>query len=348
MAVTIIDIAKDSKTSKSTVSRFLNGGSVKKDTAEAIKASIKKLNYHPNINARRLVTNKSHVIGVVLDDISNTYFSEVLAGIQAVAGASGYTCTFYSRASSRDRESDYLKSYNGGHIDGLIMGTFQKRSIGEIRKLEKSEFPIVLIGDNCDSRKVDFVDVDNAHGTIDEIEYLYRLGHRKIAYLRGPEQISGSSTRANGFIEGMKTCGLNSSCIIDTEWTVEGGYKAAEQIMENFDVTAVICSNEYCGYGAISGFLAAGLRVPEDISVVAFDDGILAKFSVPPITTVKQPFYKVGETAATHLLSLMSNDSNTKAGILLQTNLVERDSSGEAPEVGIREKLRTISLKGGE
>jgi len=141
VAVTIIDIAKDSNTSKSTVSRYLNGGSAKADTVKAIEASIKKLNYHPNTNARRLVTNKIQAIGVVLEDIFNPYFSDVLSGIQAEAGKNGYVCTFYSRASNSKKEVDYLHLFQEGHIDDLILGTFQKRSDKEVAELAESNYP---------------------------------------------------------------------------------------------------------------------------------------------------------------------------------------------------------------
>jgi len=331
LAVTIIDIARDSNTSKSTVSRYLNGGSVKPATAQAIEASVKKLNYHPNVNARRLVTSKSHAIGVVLEDISNTYFSEVLAGIQSVVTNSGYVCTFYSRASNSSKESDYLSLFNGGHIDGLILGTFQKRIEQEVAKLAKMDYPIVLIGDNCGNKKIDCVDVDNEDGTLEEVEYLHSMGHRRIAYLRGPEMISGARTRAQGFIEGMHRHGLKADIIVDTEWTVEGGYAAAMQVLRHQDVTAIICSNEYCAYGAISACQESGRTVPDDISIVAFDDGTLARYSVPSITTVKQPFKSVGETAANHLVNLMKSGSQAKTRILLQSHLVIRSSSGAAP-----------------
>ena len=330
MSVTIIDIAKDSNTSKSTVSRYLNGSKVKPVAAKAIEASIKKLDYHQNVNAKRLVTQKSHTIGVILDDISNVYFSEILSGIQSVAGSQGYVSTFYSRASDQKRETDFLSLFREGHIDGLILGTFQKRTPQELEIIAKSEFPIVLIGDNCGSNRINSVDVDNKQGTMDEVEYLYNHGHRKIAYLRGPLKISGAEFRAQGFIEGMHRYGLDSSLILDIEWTVEGGHAAALQILQDTGVTAIICSNDYCAYGALNACRQSGLRVPQDISIVAFDDGPLAKFSIPALTTVKQPFKQLGETAAKQLIGMIQEESPVKASILLQSQFIVRASSGAA------------------
>jgi len=332
MSITIIDIARDSHTSKSTVSRYLNGMKVKANAAIAIEASIKRLDYHPNVNDRRLVTQKTRTIGVVIEDISNVYFSEILAGIQSVAAANGYACTFYSRASNNVAESDYLSLFREGHIDGIILGTFLKRSKNELAILAKSGYPIVLIGDNCQNNRLDSVDVDNKQGTIDEIEYLVGLGHRQIGYLRGPMRMCGAEYRWQGFVEGMQQAGLDPSVTVDTEWTVQGGHDAAGKLLADNKVSALVCSNDYCAYGALSACRELGYNVPQDISIVAFDDGPLAKCSVPALTTVKQPFRKLGETAARQLMGIVRDCTTVKASILLQSQLVIRESSTQVAE----------------
>ena len=330
MGYTIIDIANLANTSKSTVSRYLNGETVKPATAQAIEEAIKKLNFRPNINARRLVTNKTNVIGVVLDDISNIYYSDMLSGIQSVAGKNGYVCTFFSRTSNNKKEIDYLNLFREGQIDGLILGTFQVRKSEEVAILAESGYPIVLVGDNAGNKSIDSVDVDNKQGTIDEVKYLNSLGHKHMAYLRGPKVISAANYRAEGFIEGMKSLGLDPGMIMDVEWTVEGGYKATKKLLENAKFTALLCSNEYCAYGAIKALKDENIRVPEDVSVIAFDDGTLAKFTEPAITTVKQPFLNVGEMAAKLLVDIMSDGSKAKTSILLQTPIIERASCDTA------------------
>lgn len=326
MANTIIDIAELARTSKSTVSRYLNGGNIKASTAQAIDEAIRKLNYSPNINARRLVTNKTNVIGVVLDDISNPYYSEVLSGIQTVAGKNNYVCSFYSRTSNNKEESDYLSLFREGHIDGLILGTFRVRDEKQVAQLAESGYPIVLIGDCAENKNIDCVDVDNKQGTIDEVKYLHALGHREIAYLRGPRHMSGANFRAEGFVKGMKACGLDPKMMADVEWTVKGGYDATKKLLAEHKFTALLCSNEYCAYGAITALRDEGIRVPEDISVAAFDDGTLAQFTEPSITTVKQPFKNLGEMAVKHLVDILANDSTAKTSILLHPQLIERAS----------------------
>lgn len=326
MAATIIDIAKMAQTSKSTVSRYLNGGSVKPSTAQAIERAIKALDYSPNINARRLVTNRTNVIGVVLDDISNFYYSEVLSGIQSIAMKNNYVCTFYSRASYNKEEYDYLNLFREGHVDGLIMGTFQTRDEKQVDLIAESGYPIVFIGDCAGNKNIDCVDVDNKQGTIDEVKYLYSLGHREIAYLRGPVCMSGANYRLKGFIRGMESCGLDPKMVMEVEWTVKGGYEATRKLLKGNKFTALLCSNEYCAFGAIECLKDEGIRVPEDISVAAFDDGTLAMYTEPSITTVKQPFRDLGETAVKLLIDIMSNNRTTKSSILLHPILIKRAS----------------------
>lgn len=338
MRYTIIDIANLANTSKSTVSRYLNGENVRPATAEAIEEAIEKLDFRPNINARRLVTNKTNVIGVVLDDISNSYYSDMLSGIQAVAGRKGYVCTFYSRASNNKKETDYLNLFREGQVDGLLLGTFQVRDPEEVKVLAESGYPIVLIGDNADNKNIDYVDVDNKQGTIEEVNYLYALGHRKIAYLRGPKNMSGANRRAEGFIEGMTNLGLDPNMMIDVEWTVEGGYEATRKLLRDQSFTALLCSNEFCAYGAITALKDAGLRVPSDVSVAAFDDGTLAMFTEPTITTVKQPFRNLGEMAVKLIVDSINSASTAKARILLHPPIIERESCAEADIIDEEEK----------
>lgn len=321
----IIDIAELANTSKSTVSRYLNGGHIKPMTAQAIDKAIKKLNYHPNVNARRLVTSKTNVIGVVLDDISNVYYSDMLSGMQKVAADKNYVCTFYSRNSSNKSELDYLNLFYGGQIDGLILGTFQNRDPQQVQELAESGFPIVLTGDCAGVKNIICVDVDNKQGTIDAVDYLVSLGHKDIAYLKGPQNMSAASYRASGFVKGMQKNGLDPTFIENCEWSVSGGYSAAKCIMQaGRDFTAILCSNEYCAYGAITALKEAKIQVPGQVSVVAFDDGVLAQLTEPSITTIKQPFHSWGEMAIRLLLDCIDNNEVTKSSILLQPEIVKR------------------------
>jgi LacI family transcriptional regulator/LacI family repressor for deo operon, udp, cdd, tsx, nupC, and nupG len=332
MSVTIIDIARDSNTSKSTVSRYLNGMKVKADVAKAIETSIDRLDYHPNVNARRLVTKKTLTLGVVVEDISNVYFSDILAGIQEVSGTNGYSCTFYSRANNNASELDFLRLFREGHIDGLILGTFLNRTKTEVMELAKSGYPIVLIGDSCQNNKIDSVDVDNKQGTYDEIEYLHGLGHRYIGYLKGPSQMCGANYRYQGFLEAAEVFAIPSNLCIDTGWTVDTGKKAMLALLDKHpEITAVACSNDHCAYGAMLACKELGLTVPDDITVVAFDDGPLAKFSTPSITTVKQPFRQLGQMAARQLINTIGNTTSVRSSILLQSQLIVRESSTRSP-----------------
>jgi DNA-binding LacI/PurR family transcriptional regulator len=338
--VTIVDIAKLAKTSKSTVSRCLNGGIVGAATRKAIEAAIRKLDYHPNINARRLVSSKTRIIGIVLDDISNVYYSQILCGVQGVAAEAGYVCTFYSRASGQKSETDYLKLFQGGEVDGLILGTFQVRNEQSIAQLATDGHPIVLIGDSGGNSNIDSVDVDNRQGTIDEVRHLHELGHRAIAYLKGPRAISSSKSRLDGYLHGMQLYGLKPGVVLEEEWTIEGGERAVRSLLARKErFTALMCSNEHNSFGAIKALRNAGLRVPDDISVVTFDDGVLAQHTEPSITTVRQPFRAIGGTAARQLLSIIEEATSARTSILIHPTVITRASSGRA-KAGARKAVR--------
>ncbi len=324
----ILDIAKQANTSKSTVSRYLNGGKVKESTAKAIDQAVKGLNYHPNINARRLVTSKTNVIGVVLDDISNIYYSQVLSGIQKTASERGFVCTFHSRAFNQKTEADYLELFYSGQIDGLILGTFQVRENKTIQTLADSGFPIVLIGDSVGNKTVNSIDIDNKQGTIIQVNYLYELGHRSIAYLRGPSHLSSANFRAEGFLKGMRLLSLDTELIMDSVWTVEGGFEATQKLLSyGKKFTALLCSNEYSAFGAMEALKAAGIQIPGQVCVGAFDDGILTQVAQPSLTTIRQPFKTLGETALKQLLDCISNPEAPTSSILIQPDLIKRSST---------------------
>ena len=138
--------------------------------------------------------------------------------------------------------------------------------------------------------------------------------------------MSGANYRAEGFIKGMKRMNLDPRMVIDSEWSVKGGYEAAKQLIQCEKFTALLCSNEYCAYGAITALKDTGIKVPDDVSVAAFDEGTLSKFTEPAITTIKQPFRTLGEMAVKLLIDILNNESTAKTSILLHPSIIERAS----------------------
>ncbi|MEH7380546.1 LacI family DNA-binding transcriptional regulator [Bacillus sp. JJ1533] len=326
MNPTIHDVAKLANTSKSTVSRYLNGQKVKKETEEALKKAIKELNYHRNVNARRLVMNKTQTIGIVVDDISNFFYSPIFKGIEMIAREEGFHCIFYSSISHYDQEVSALPLLYEGQVDGLILVSFSNRSEKSLKEIAESRFPIVLVGTAGNQPDIDSVDIDNYSGISDIVSYLYRLGHRKIAFISGPEELAPNRDRLAGYEDTMNQLGLET-LVTASDWTSQGGYQAMYRLLENKEAfTAVIASNDESAVGALKAGQELGYQVPVDFSITGFDDIAIASWMYPSLTTMKQPFVEMGEEAAQLLISKIHEEQHSFNRILLKPELVIRDS----------------------
>ncbi|WP_077328959.1 LacI family DNA-binding transcriptional regulator [Virgibacillus siamensis] len=326
---TIKDVAKFANTSKSTVSRFLNGYTVKKETELALKSAIKTLNYHPNVNARRLIKNHTQSIGIVVDDIANNFYADIFRGIEKITNLYGYQCTYYSRTSNYQGEYGFLDLAHERQVDGLILISFLKSPDDLLKKIEELVTPVVLIGDTNKQMNNFSVDVDNELGIRDVVHYLHRIGHKKIAYITGPEEFSATYWRREGYEGAMKDLGLEQSpsWVISSDWSESGGHKAMKELLNLGEVTAVIASNDEMAIGALLCANELGYRVPSDISIVGFDDIPVSKWVYPPLTSVKQPLLEIGEKAAIGLIDKLSGQTENLPGrVLIKPNLVVRQS----------------------
>ncbi|WNQ09041.1 LacI family DNA-binding transcriptional regulator [Paenibacillus aurantius] len=318
-------------TSKSTVSRYLNGHPVKQPTRDALEKAIRELRYHRNANARRLVLNRTHLIGVVVDDISNIFYSGILKGVEETVKSNGYSCMFLSRTSHYDRESAYLNMLHEGQADGLILVSFRKRDPEELRLMAESGVPLALIGDDGGRPELIGIDVDNKGGIKELVGYLHSLGHERIGFIAGPESASASGARYRGYREAMEERGLpiRPEWTVPSEWTSETGYAAMRKLLNGREVSAVLASNDDTAFGALQAAQEGGLRVPEDLSIVGFDDISAAAWSFPSLTTVRQPFRQMGMLAAQRLLArLEGTQEESPVRRRIQPALVIRNSCG--------------------
>jgi DNA-binding LacI/PurR family transcriptional regulator len=335
MNPTIKDVAKHANTSKSTVSRYLNGLPVKKETEEALKKAIKELNYHRNENARRLVRSKTQTIGIVVDSITNIFYPSIFRGIEEVAKEKGFNCVFYSMTSNKYKESYFQNLFFEGHVDGIIMISFSKRDKQELVEIAEAGFPVVVFGDSAGVPNVISVDVDNYYGIAELVRYLHRIGHEKIAYISGPEDAAATKCRLAGYLETIGQLGLevNPNWIVTTDWSNEGGYHAMNQLLADGDFTAVVASNDETAIGALRAFQERGYHVPTNFSITGFDDITLASWVYPSLTTVKQPFMQMGMKAATELFNRMEMGEEYQAQRhLLKPELIIRDSCRKISE----------------
>ncbi|TCP29450.1 LacI family transcriptional regulator [Scopulibacillus darangshiensis] len=330
MSSTIRDIAKLANTSKSTVSRYLNGQAVKKKTQEAIEKVIKDLNYHRNIHARRLVMSKTLTIGVVVEEITNVFNTNILRGIEQIAKEKKFNCVFYSWSSNSNHEEGFLDLLHEGQVDGLILISFKKRDKPLLNMIAESDYPIVLIGDSQLTESVCAIDIDNSFGISEAVRHLHENNHREIAYISGPKGAAATETRLQSYKSTMAQLGLKirPEFIVDSNWTNETGHTAMQKLLSIGGFTAVAASNDETAIGAIKAVQEMGLQTPVDIAVTGFDDIPVAKWVYPSLTTIRQPFAEMGVVAAKELFKrIEKQDSADPMKHLLKPELVVRRST---------------------
>lgn len=332
MGLTIHDVARLANTSKSTVSRYLNGQKVKQPTQDALEKAIDALNFHRNANARKLVMNKTHTVGVVVDNISNVFYSGIISGIEKIAKTKGYNCVFYSWTSNFENEVAFLNLLYEGQVDGIILVSFLKRTKDDLVKIRGMEAPVALIGDHGELEGLFSVDVDNSAGTSDLVAYLHGRGHRRIAYIAGPASAGANKYRLKGYRRAMEAFGLEyrPEWVVESNWSNQGGHSAMNELLSHPGFTAVIASNDETAIGALRAIQEAGMQVPHQMSIVGFDDIPISEWVYPALTTVRQPFELIGTRAAEGLFAKIEGREEARwTHHLLKPALVIRDSCRE-------------------
>lgn len=328
LAITIEDIARSAQTSKSTVSRYLNGGSVSRQKASCIEKVILQLGYQPNMNARRLVSSNTKAIGVVFDDISDYIYGEMIASINSAAASHGYSCVFLSRAQG-EKESDYLYLFAASMVDGMISVTFRARDPEDVKKLKASGKPVVLVGESANMTGIATVDVDNQTGTQMQISHLIELGHRRIAYLQGPDTMPAARSRLRGYLKALEAANIqqDDQLIRKIAWTANDAYLVAGQLLKEQDFTALAVSNAYAAYGALLAILDAGLKVPQQMALAGFDEAPICELSRPSITTLRQPHGRIGQIATDLIIQQIREGQVNASSTYVLPTLIMREST---------------------
>ncbi|MGD8779765.1 MAG: LacI family DNA-binding transcriptional regulator [Ignavibacteria bacterium] len=334
MNVTIADIAEKAKVSRMTVSRVLSGnGYVAKATAEKIKRIMKELDYHPNLIARSLSSQKTKTIGVVIPKTEklflDNYIAQVLSGISDVAQEKDYKIMLVPVNQYDKTKGSYLNFVRCKLFDGLIL---LKAKIDDpnLQELIESGFPSIVVNYKKYSDKFNFVDSENIKGAELALEYLYKKGHKKIAFVAGSMDETNARDRLQGYKNFLKKNKLsyNKDYIINGEFNKGTAYEESRKLVAlKNKPTAVFCSDDYMALGVIEQFKENGLLVPDDIAVMGFDNIEIGELYKPALTTVKQPMYEIGKSSFEALLSLINNQKKSPIRIILKTELVIRDSA---------------------
>jgi len=309
MAITIKDVAKQAGVSHSTVSRALHGSPLISDeTVERIRQIAVEMGYSPSAAARSLKTNRSHALGVIVSNIDDPFFGEILQGIEEIAQGHGYSLLMAASQHNPEREQAIVQDMRERHVDGLVICS-ASFSAEQRRKLLEYGIPIVLVNNQAAEEYRYSIYHDDVDGSRQITRHLIELGHQHIAYLGN--SLSGRTTldRLTGFRQEMDSAGL----AVQDEYVYEvpgsrpeDGLAALEYFLALPErPTALFCFNDMLAIGVLNGLHVAGIRVPEDISVVGFDNIVFSTYTNPPLTTLDQPKRYIGAEAARLILGLL-------------------------------------------
>ena len=329
-SVTIYDIAKKANVSISTVSRVFNGNAVvNKNTKKRVQKIIQEMDYIPNAIARSLVSQSSKTIGLIVSDVTNPFFTDVIDGIDNILSEQGFTILMCDTRYSPERENRYISQMLEKRVDGIIIFSAYASDTSLIAKT-KSIIPLVSVQSTFNG--VDCINTTDEQGAFEAVDYLIKLGHRKIGFLVYGYDNSTISERMKGYLKAHKHNGLNVNhgYIITARYTANGGYYMTKELLEKCpEVTAIFAYNDVTALGAYMAIREKEMKIPEDISIIGYDDIGTASLVKPRLTTVAQPFYEIGKSAAELLLKRIKEDQKyTPQTILLPTKLIVRESAG--------------------
>ena len=334
MSVTIKDVAREAGVNVSTVSRALNGeNGVHEATRELVRAAARRLGYRPNRVARGLVTGRSHTLALVVGDIRNLFFAEVARGAEDAAYQAGCDLVLCNSDLDASKQLRYAQLLAEKRVDGILMNTVSVLSRKEQEQLLGLGVPIVLLNRSAPRGAFSTISADNEAGGGLAAAHLLKLGHQAIAHLTGPRHYGSMSDRARGFVSRLAAARKPiRPVVLHGQNNFDGGADLARKLLaQNPEVTGVFAGNDMMAFGAMRAFMEAGRRIPQDISVVGFDDVELATIVNPPLTTIHQPKYEIGQAAVEVLLRLAGDAGDSPPEHrLFGVKLVERQSCMEA------------------
>lgn len=333
MKPTIKEVAKQANVSITTVSRVINNveGCTNEETRNRILRVIEELDYKPNALARSLVTKKTKTIGLILPDISNPFFPGIAKGVEDRASKYDYNVILCNSYDSLKKEDYYINVLREKYVDGIILSSSKLNKDDENNY--SKDIPMVFIDRRPDVNITNGVFINNFSGAYTAVKHLIDLGHRNIGCLIGPKNINTSIERLDGYKKALEESGIpiNEDFIRFEEYSIEGGYSAAREILKDKKITAIFANNDLMAIGVYRAAKEMGYKIPRDISVVGFDDIDTAKVVEPPLTTVKQPTKVLGESSVEMLMEAINGKVEEKI-IYLDTELIIRESTSKAQE----------------
>jgi len=327
----IRQVAKRAGVSTATVSRTINNLPVRPGTARRVRQAIEELKYFPNTHARSLVSGRSRIVGLIVSDITNPFFPELVKGFEDAATQKGYEVLLSNTEYDSSRMATSIRRMLERKVDAVaIMTSEMDRSFTQ--QLAGRDIPMVFLDVGTVEKHISNIKVDYASGILQAVEHLVGLGHRRVAFIGGPADLKSARIRKSAFLKAIQKRGIGDPAWIETgNHRIDGGFQAMSRLIEGTPLpTAVLSSNDLTALGALRAIRRKGLRVPDDISVVGFDDIALAEFTEPPLTTVRLPREEIAGKAFEALLTSLSGTTRMGAEYPISPQLVVRESTARA------------------
>ncbi len=329
---TINQVAEKAGVSIQTVSRVLNGRpDVSPETRLRVQQVMSELAYQPYAIARGLASRRTYTLGLITSDFSDYWFSQVVTGAEAVGHEHGYFFMLGSTGCESQDEPAFLRLLTQRHVEGILFVRAGCPSdLEHLKDLQHSGIPVVSTGFYLPNADFGIVEVDNVDGGKKATQHLIDLGHTHIAMIAGPAGWKSVSDRTLGYHQALESAGIpvDPDLIVQGEsWLHKSGFEAVKELLRRKKpFSAVFAQNDRMARGAIIALEQAGRRVPEDVSIVGYDDIPEAEFSDPPLTTIRQPMQDVGKAAASMLIKMIDDPNATPQQVLFNTELVIRSS----------------------
>ncbi len=334
MAITLKDVAREAGVNVSTASRALNNSfGIHVDTRKRVLEVAERLKYRTNQVARGLVTGQSHSIGLVISDIRNPFFAEVARGAEDAAFHAGRDLVLCNSDLNAEKQMRYLDWLLAKRIDGIVINSVAPLSPAQQDQLWSAGVPIVLLNLSLAHRRSPLwrfsaAIADNLAGGEIAGNYLIDLGHAHVLHVTGPRTHGNFADRTIGFLNAFQRRGLPRPRVVYGEHTFGAAYQVAMQHLEaDRNMTAIFAGNDVIAFGCMRAMMEKGVRIPEDVSIVGFDNLEMSQISSPPLTTIDQPKYETGKAAVEMLLSMMAKDGpHEPEHRIIGVRLIERES----------------------
>ena len=327
MAATMKDIARRTGLGLATISSYFNGGNVREKNRIKIEEAIEELHYEVNEVARGLKTNATRTIGVVIPELNNTFCAEIITGMEDVLRSHGYATIVCDCRTDKKLEREAVEFLTRRRVDGIINMPVDEEG-NHLKRFQKMGKPIVLIDRKIQGIDCDSVLVDNKKAAEDAVRYFIGRGHRNIGIIGGPEEVFTAQERMAGYYKALESAGIpvRESLIWHGDYTIQGGVRGLEELVQNNpEMTAVFVTNYEMTMGAMIGVNELGIRIPEQLSMIGFDNLQFARACNPKLTIVAQPTDGIAREVAKVMLNHLENAGETSGELFsekLETEII--------------------------